>query len=61
MHISCVAAGRVKDVSEHLDVGEKVWVKVMGLSLGPEDARSMSVIAARLSTSTRRKESLDWT
>ena len=27
VHISCIAAGRVKDVSEHLDVGEKVWVK----------------------------------
>ena len=30
VHISCIAAGRVKDVSEHLDVGEKVWVKVTG-------------------------------
>ena len=29
VHISCIAAGRVKDVSEHLDVGETVWVKVM--------------------------------
>ena len=32
MHISCIAAGRVRDVSEHLDVGEKVWVKATGMS-----------------------------